>query len=551
LNKDKNIESFDETNKQEKKLSRRDFLLGTGVVVAGSAIGAGLLSSCTPEPVTETVEITKTKEVPTTVVTTNTVEVEKTYDFEKPLTPISSSDIKETVNVDVVVLGAGVSGIAAAASAAEAGANTICLEAYSFMGAPGSIFEAFNTQEQIAAGITFDKATFLSQLFSFSNGRSDMRLLAKWVEQSGPAMDWLIGLADAVGMPHSKFGPNAFVFGEDVMSPMLGLASDPAYELMANYGISKGLAIRYNIRAEQLIRPNNQGRVTGVIAKNSDGTYSQFNASKGVVICTGGHGGNPEMMEKYADWAAHPDEILNTYRTHTNNGDGLKMSLHIGAWIQEENHCAMIHFFSTNKKPPTFGRPVFGAGLCVNKFGDRFSNESPGGDELRAPIVLRQPGRTQWQIWDSKTTVDEETLNTMLGTGEITSADTIEGLAATFGANPAKLKAAVDRYNEIIALNEDSDFGRAPGTYGPTNDTPPYYACESPADILVCTGGPMVNNRMQVLDTNTNVIPGLYAAGNAMGGLYGNSYPMAISSGMAHGSSFTFGRIAGINAASA
>jgi fumarate reductase flavoprotein subunit len=209
----------------------------------------------------------------------------------------------------------------------------------------------------------------------------------------------------------------------------------------------------------------------------------------------------------------------------------------------------MIHFFSTNKKPPTFGRPNFSFGLCVNKFGDRFHNESPGGDELRAPIVLRQPGRTQWQIWDSKTAIDAATLETMIGTGEITTADTIEGLAATFGANPTKLKAAIDRYNEIIAMNEDPDFNRAPNTYGPTNDTPPYYACESPADILVCTGGPMVNANMQVLDINTNVIPGLYAAGNAMGGLYGDSYPMAISSGMAHGSSFTFGRIAGINAA--
>ncbi len=552
MKENKNIQSANEMKKQSGEVSRRDFLLGAGTVVAGGIIGGGLLTSCTPDPVTETVEITKTKEIPTTVTNTSTVEIEKTYNFEKPFTPIPSSSIKETVNADVVVLGAGVSGIAAAASAAEAGAKTICLEAYHFMGAPGSIYEAFNTQEQIADGIVFEGPTFLDKLFKYSNGRADMRLLKKWTDESGPAMDWLIGLANDAGMPHSKFGENQFVFGEDTMSPMLGTASDPAYELMANYGISKGLEIRYKTRAEQLIRPNNQGRVTGVLAKKEDGTYSQFNASKAVIICTGDIGNNTEMMEKYASWAAFPDDILNTYRTYTNNGDGQRMCLHAGAWMQEENYCVMIHFFSTKKRPPTFGRPNFSFGLCVNKFGDRFQNESPGGDELRAPTVLRQPGRTQWQIWDSKSVNDfnRASIEAAIATGEVTIADTIEDLAATFDANPTKLKAAVDRYNEIIAMNEDPDFGRAPGSYGPTNDTPPYYACESPADLLVCAGGPMVNTNMQVLDTNTNVIPGLYAAGNAMGGFYGDGYPMHISSGMAHGSSFTFGRIAGLHAAS-
>jgi succinate dehydrogenase/fumarate reductase flavoprotein subunit len=210
----------------------------------------------------------------------------------------------------------------------------------------------------------------------------------------------------------------------------------------------------------------------------------------------------------------------------------------------------MVHFFSTNKKPILFGRPVGTTGLYVNKFGDRIANEA-GPNEWLAPIVMRQPDHTWWQIFDSKSVTSslQSTIQGMLQTGEVTSANTIADLAATFGADPTRLGAAVDRYNQLITNGADTDFNKPAAALGPKNDTAPYYACESPPDYLVGIHGPLTNTSMQVLDTNNDVIPGLYAAGNCTSGFFGDGYPMHLFGGLAKGHALTTGRLAGLNAA--
>jgi fumarate reductase flavoprotein subunit len=264
------------------------------------------------------------------------------------------------------------------------------------------------------------------------------------------------------------------------------------------------------------------------------------------------------------------------------------MALWVGAAIEDEPHCPVIHFISTNAKPPRMNRPLGMGGmplgkmppggappggaqssgampgmmpptgfpmgeksfLYVNKYGERFTNETVAQEHL-ATIVLRQPGHTMWQILDAKaiTSRNKTAADKALTTGEVISGDTLEALAAKFGADPSKFKATVSRYNEIVKTGNDPDFGIAPQNLGNTLDTAPFYACESPPDLLVCMGGIVTNTDMQVLDINKNIIPGLYAAGNLTGGFWGDSYPMSVFPGLARGKALTFGRLAGLHAA--
>jgi fumarate reductase flavoprotein subunit len=156
-----------------------------------------------------------------------------------------------------------------------------------------------------------------------------------------------------------------------------------------------------------------------------------------------------------------------------------------------------------------------------------------------------------WQVFDSKSVTDKnkDAVKKALTTGEVLRADTVEALAPKFGADHVKFKSAVNRYNELVKMGKDTDFGKDPAQLGFTIDTPPFYVCESPPDLLVCMGGPMINADAQVLDTNFNPIPGLYAAGNVTGGFWGDNYPMAVLPCIARGHAVTFGRIAGLNAA--
>ena len=473
----------------------------------------------------------------------------KTWSFEAPPSPVPASSITEIITTDVVVLGSGAAGMVAAVSAAEAGAKTILLEKYQSFAAPGGGVGSINTSELLQKGMKTDVDVITQKLVLASEGRADSRLVKKWADNSGKTTDWLVTIANNAGVKIVKLGSDfEYTFGMPVFTGFIA----EFYNMLQDYGKRFGLETRFSTQAIQLIRPNHKGRVTGVIAKNADGSYSQFNASKAVIICTGDYGSSPEMVEKYAPWAS---DCSNLYTIATNTGDGLRMALWAGALIDEPPHCAMIHFNSTNAKPPMMNRPVRAHPgnnpyLYVNKAGERFSNEALPY-EYWSSLVLRQPGKTMWQVFDSKSINDKnrEAVEKNLKTGEVLSANTIEDLAGKFGADPVKFKAAVSRYNEIVKMGKDPDFGKDPKQLGVAVDTSPFYVCESPPNLLVCMGGPKINENAQVLDTECNVIPGLYAAGNVCGGLWGDCYPMSILSGIARGTATTFGRIAGLHAA--
>lgn len=205
----------------------------------------------------------------------------------------------------------------------------------------------------------------------------------------------------------------------------------------------------------------------------------------------------------------------------------------------------------------------FHAGLGVNLFGERFANEDlPYGYISNA--MLQQPGHMKWVIWDAKWPEEApkfgmtackamrpplhnpEEIEELIEKEIIKSANTLDELAQKMDVPAETFKATVARYNELAKQGEDQDFGKRPDCLT-TIEKAPFYAAKLAVTLLVTLGGLKVNDKLQVLDTNDEVIPGLYAAGNTSGCFFSHDYPNVMP-GLSHGRCITLGWVAGRNA---
>ena len=380
-----------------------------------------------------------------------------------------------------------------------------------------------------------------------------------WADNCSPTMDYLIDMADKAGIKVLRWGndiPTAY-YPEYKTVHMFGAMDQTILAgMLETAGKDKGVDFHYSTPAAQLVREGNN-RVTGVIAKNADGNYVQFNASKAVVLATGDYGHNDEMIQRYCPKAAIID--TNVYTPAVNTGDGHMMGMWIGAAMQDdEPHTPMIHNLGG---APFSGDPF----LRINTLGLRYENEDVPIPYMANSIQL-QPDHKTWTIYDSTFADDLPKMGT--GFSRVTAmsdatqtsidnavkagktlfqADTLEELAQKINVPVDAFKATVARYNELAQKGSDDDFGKDPEMMT-LIDTGPFYAAYNPLALLVVLGGLKVNTDLQVLDSEGTVIPGLYASGNVTGGMFSNDYPVIVP-GLSHSRAWTFGRIAGQKAA--
>ena len=498
----------------------------------------------------------------------------KKESFEIPPPLIPAEDIKETFATDVVVVGAGTSGKAAALSAAEAGAKVIQIDKHTTFRWGGGMIAAIDSRLQKKMGVVVDKDDVCLQLMKWAGNKPDQRLYRVWADQSGAVMNWLMDITDADGIkaipyqwprpagydPKTEYYPDFPVCHMYYDDKLPGINHSLALNCVEKHTLKLGVDIRYQTPAVQLIRQQN-GRVTGVIARDKAGGYIQFNAHKAVVLCTGDYGNNPRMMEKYCSFAAEVARTNNIYMTRNedllnapkplNVGDGHLMAMRIGAVMEPAPHAPMSH--------ATVGPSGANAFLRVNIDGERYENEDVPA-QSSANSLVRQPGKKVWQVFDSKWETELKNMGVGLGTfyeandmilaqvEEMTvKADTIGKLARKMEVPVATFKATIDRYNELARLGKDLDYGKRPDRLT-TVDKPPFYAGIIEQHILVVLGGLNTNTRFQPLDKNRKVIPGLYLAGNTVGNRFAVDYP-TMCAGLSHGMAWTTGRLAGLSAA--
>ena len=478
---------------------------------------------------------------------------ERIYNFEIPPDPIPSGDIKKYIDAEVVVVGAGIAGLSAALSAAEAGAKTILLEKTAAVQARGHDNAFIGSRLQAKLGIKIDKDEIILNLMKYGANKPDQRLIRMWAEGSGKTADWLMDMTDAAGIeviikqypPPPAFNNAAEYYPQYHVTHHYHNERPMAKCLLDN-GIKKGVVTYFKTRAKQLLRKE-KGRVTGIIAQDEAGEYLQFNATKAVILCTGDYGNNAEMMAKYCPQSAYLAPMI-----LTSTGDGHMMAMWIGAIMEPGPHTPMIHGPAGPLLSATY--------LQVNLLGERFQNEDvPIQSNVNA--VERQPNRVAWQVFDSK--YPAELPYHGLGLGKIIiatekirqevskiaiTANSIEELAVKVKLPIETFKATVKRYNKLAHLGKDLDFGKRPDRLSPV-DKPPYYAGKSGYSLLTILGGLNINDRLQPLDKNWEVIPGIYLAGNTMGNRFAVDYP-TMCPGLSHGMAIHFGRIAGLNAVS-
>ncbi len=491
--------------------------------------------------------------------------------FEVSPPPISVDDIKGKVNTDVVVVGAGIAGLSAAASAAEAGAKTILLEKGVSFHHRGLHNTAIASRLQKKAGIKVDKDQVIYTIMEWSAYRANQKVVKVWADNCDKVMDWLINVAkesnvEVILDPTTKpwYFPNY-----PVIHVFMPKWQESLGEMLLNKGRAHGAEYHWETPAVRLLR-NGQNRVHAVIARNKQGEHIQFNVSRAVVLCTGDYGGDRQMVEKYcwpavsglrcAYLATVPEGIV------INTGDGHKMGMWIGAAIDEPPHCANLFDFSVWNHENELFNLARQPWLYVDLNGKRFMNEDlPWGYECAQ--IMQQPGGVAWSVWDAEWEKDVVQLHSQccknmgpptylwdpkqldfeVGRGNVLTAQTLDELAQKMEVPVKNFKATVVRYNELARKGKDPDFGKYPDRLT-TLEKPPFYASQMQARYMVILGGLQINTRLQVIDAQKKAIPGLYAAGNVSGSFFGSQYPTTIP-GLTHSRAWTFGRLAGLNAA--
>ncbi|MGA9351694.1 MAG: FAD-dependent oxidoreductase [Anaerolineae bacterium] len=560
------IMSTDE--KEQKRITRREFVKGAAVGAAGVA-AAGVLASCAQEA-TPCPTPSPCPPAPTAA----------------PC-PVPWLPEKWDKEADVVVVGFGGAGGAAALEAHDAGAKVIILEKTPTPGGATTlccgVIYAAGTSVQKAEGITDTADEMYKYWMAMGKGLCDPELVRAVADQSGDTVEWLKKMGavfySGVGTP-GVIGPwglyysgaeadpeftaltPAKVRGHNVRpatptwpyppqfppeTPLTGGGggTNPGETYRNGTGFFKclyegakarGIEVLSETPAIALIADPVTKQVLGVRAQ-SKGTTLFIKATRAVVLATSGFTWNQQMLKLHN--VDHGATIVpNSSSTPADVGEGIQMAMAIGADVANMD------------QGTTYGGPTPGA-IFVNGGGRRFVDETIYGMYL-AEVMRGQRGAVVYSIFD-------EDIRKEVGLTGTIQAPTIRELAvkigidpiSQLGIDPAVLEDTVNTYNGYVQSGKDLEFGRTTKRHHAEPIpmvpiiTPPFHALKVLPMVVLTQGGLRINSKAQVIDVSGNVIPRLYAAGLCSGGFIGDMYP---GSGSAICTALNTGRIAGKNA---
>ena len=507
---------------------------------------------------------------------------------------IDEAAITETVDTDILIVGAGNGGIFAAAYAAANGLNFRVIEQNGnvqdtrhWVGA----VDGFGAQAQ---GIKMDRAKLLSEISRYASGKCDQRVVKTWINESAAMHDFMRSIledkygwvCDFTSGSEAAWPAENAEHNTDYLFPVQEhnyMASEsasglPRNELLLQYIQELGYDVDFKTSLAKLEK-DSTGRITGIIAQSTeDDHFIRYNANKGVLLACGGFPGNPYMMEQLDPLGTSVTTACSY--SPADKGYGIRAAVWAGANLDKE---AAPMLFDRGIVAPgvdggyvasdsAFGGKAFPGPirqynpgtqpfLKVNRNGERFANESsPYNDIVYA--AAHQPGRVYAQICDANILEDAKRFHTIgcsaqtrnAGAeyiqkqmdnaekeGVFFKADTIEELADKLGfTGEAKdtFLATVDRYNELYDKQNDEDFGK-PAYRLSAIRTAPFYGCWLGASLLTTEQGIAINDKGQALDTNNQPMEGLYITGDMSGSFFANNYP-CLMAGVAMGRTLTY-----------
>ncbi len=419
---------------------------------------------------------------------------------------------EETLETDIVIIGAGGAGMTAAISAKQAGKDIVLLEKMAYTGgnttkATGGM-NAAETHYQAEQKIEDSVEQFVEDTMAGGKNVNDKDLVTVMAENSADSIDWL----DEIGAPLPKVSfsggaTNARIHAPEDGSGVGGYLVDAFLEEIDELGIN----IMYNTEATELIEEN--GKVVGVKACSDEVDYTI--KAKAVILATGGFGANEDMYTQY-----RPD-LKGTVTTNAPSatGDGIVMAEKAGADLVDIEQI-QLHPTVEQNTSILITESVRGDGaILVNQGGKRFIDELQTRDVVSA-AELEQEGQYAYIIFDQKLRENLKATEKYVSNGLTVQADTVEELAELLEMDPAVLAETVETWNKAVENKKDEEFGRDTGM---ENDltTAPYYAIKIAPGIHHTMGGVKINTRAEVVDKEGNAVPGLFAAGEVTGGVHG------------------------------
>jgi fumarate reductase flavoprotein subunit len=474
----------------------------------------------------------------------------------------SVADIKN-LPTDIVIIGAGGAGLAAAVTTAEKGVKAIVLEKRSMPGgstnfAEGPFAAESPTQKRLHIECTNDEL-FNIQMY-YNHWTLNARQVRDVINKSGNTIRWLEqkGIEFYMPMMYPNQSPMEW------HNPTKGCPE--IIKTFMKDCEQSGVQVLFKTSAKKIVL-DRAGRVSGVIVKagNKEITIK----TNCVIIATGGYGGNNRLIKKY-----NPKFNLNNIKFNMlkkmHDGDGLRMAFEIGA--DDDGLDKLILHGPVTEARGAFGLAIEANSVWVNKNGERFMQESASFSPFESCNgLLRQPDQVCFSIFDEamlqhalKNGLErpfqsslhsrgmmvqwDEELKKEATKGKVMISDSWDEIAKWIGTEPANLKATIDEYNTCCDKGHDDQFAKTPKNLKALR-TPPYYVVKCVPGILSTFGGIKTNHRMEVMNKGGKPINGLYAAGNdAAGGFCGQTYNVRLA-GAGCGFAFNSGRIAGENAA--
>ena len=503
--------------------------------------------------------------------------------------PITDDQVSQTVEADVVVIGAGTAGLCTALSAAEGGLKVVVFAQSPNVVARGGSNAVVYSKLMNEYGLPKMDPQFILAQMAQASFNIDVDKWHKWYNNSEESINWLIDRSLSVeGMRISIEQSN--VWPEDMKTyPLYGPEqshcwNNDDFPVVADGQPSLVFALRtlceeqgvefyFNTHAEQLVRGGvangTEGRVDAVIASDADGNYVKFVGTTGIVMACGDFSGNREMMEKYApecvDWVTNWDEAqtpdsLGKVYGGLYKGRGQQMGLWIGAaWQKTLPNAGMCATFAAPCYQPWNAPDT----IMVDDSGRRFCCEDMGVGHL--PYVIKHVGPVNaifdveypshhipWHNWKNVYTEGDMDADEVLAAwdakvaaGSMYKADTLEDLAAQMGVDYEGLQASIDRYNELCDAGEDVDFHKRTELMVPIRTAPFYGYRNGAPKFLTVLGGLRTNIDMQVCDADDQPIEGLYNVGTMVGDAYANSYNFLVEGHNLGMNCITFGYLTG------